>query len=1055
MGVEALWITLGVVILAITALDTFLAVINYNEVGLVVNRVARVQWLAMRAITRSLPRRFRPLALRQVTGIITITIILTWLAGIIFGFSLIYFGAMSTGAISRADGAPEGYWAALYLSIGQFSTVGVETVTAVNPVIAVLAVLQALTSVVMLSMIVTFLLNVFNGIQMLRSLCADVSVPAGIDDPVAVLYPFFPHGQMRDLERYLTVTWGDMNLYGDVLRQTRVTYYFQSGEDTFASPFALSSIGSIVAGLRWGLPTASGIPTLPGLLRLEESLAAARRWISAEILHLEPLAPPIPVERGAFAEAMRALHSEEGPGAIVDPWVAEFDTMCRAMARLTSADRSDDAALTADDDEAYHRYVEWLPFAVTTRRFNNALSADLDYQPLYVGASPPLLDAAGVPVALPPGDAPAPPRTRQSWSQRRLVAADPGGQTRRTVGVLAGALVAIVGVGLAAGLPAAGIVVAAGTTVLSVIDPGLAMTRRPWWTVVGAIPAAAAVFLAAVTPGDPLWSAVGIAVVVAVTIAAQVIGHAPAVVGRQVAAAYLLALFAGVAVEEAPWTAVAVAAAVASAVSVTAALRSRDPHRLLGQTVRSIRSRVDDVLVAAADAVDARFADRRQHRALKHRVRALRRTAALGLDRLVASADAAGAPPLAWREIESVTVQVCAEADRVARASVSDGLAKLNPAARAVVSARLDSVRDGRSPGVADRAEDAVQAALLGDLADLSASLRDLVEVGDAPASAPSRMLDGEPPRAAGLRRAAQAGIAVLAATGVAGAVAGSPQPWPAAPSAHLVHGPGVESRGRLLVRAVWSALGAASGLLLGTVAATHTISLVVIALAGLCLALVHGRSAAVESFAVNALFATVYAGSGAFLLPDWWIMFGLLVGTIVLSNAIALGVLPLTLRRDERDSAAARLSEIGRTVKASLGGRRMPALDGESDGATGPMPIAPAWLGVQPVATAPLLRPELRYLESAADELADSVPGASHELGDAGLRRRAAEITEVNVAAAVTACRDRLPRHIVGLETVSELAMPSAGASNPTIIQLRRLNAGLQGLVDTVRTGS
>lgn len=400
---DVVWIVVGAIVLVVAMADTFLSVLNYNERGIVVNRVARCVWVTVRGVTSRLPRRYRQGALRQVTGIIMVSVILTWIGGVLLGFALIYYGAMGAGAIQVDKGAPDGFWAALYMSIGQFSTVGVENMTSVHPVIDYLTVIQALSSVVLLSMIIAFLMNVFGGIQMLRSLCADVSRPAeGDATPLAALYPFFPGGESADVERYLTNTWGDMNLYGDVLRQTRSTYYFQSGDEQFSAPFALGSISQIVGALRWGLPVGSHpVCLLPGLFRLEESLAAARRWITTEMLRLDSQPVPVPVSESAFAAQLTAIRSSSPAAATGDPLVAEFDHMCRAASRLVSASRDDDIAVQADPAEAYQRYVAWLPFGAVSSRFNAALSRDLDYQPRDTAATSLPFTAAGVARALP------------------------------------------------------------------------------------------------------------------------------------------------------------------------------------------------------------------------------------------------------------------------------------------------------------------------------------------------------------------------------------------------------------------------------------------------------------------------------------------------------------------------------------------------------------------------------------------------------------------------------------------------------------------------------
>ncbi|MFC6326043.1 hypothetical protein ACFQZV_13160 [Microbacterium koreense] len=400
---DTVWIVVGAAIILVTMVDTFLSVLNYNERGLVVNRVARWTWVTLRVGTRRLSAGTHQTALRRSTGLITVAMIFTWLLGVLLGFALVYFGAMGAGAIKVDPGAPQGFWAALYMSIGQFSTVGVENISSVHPLIDYLTVIQALSSVVLLSMIVAFLLNVFSGIQALRSLCADFARPAEGDGAVlAPLYPYFPGGAAIDVERYLTTTVSDMNAYGDVLRQTRTTYYFQSGDEQFSAPYALISVSTMVGALRWGFPVGSTpVSRLPGLFRLEESLSAARRWISDEMLHLPDAAAPPPLSEAAFAAQWKRCREQEYPDG-VDPYVAGFDSLCRAAARLTSPSRSDEAVADADVAEAYARYVEWLPFGWVSERFNVAVSRDLDFRPRDRAYTSRPFDPRGVAQALPP-----------------------------------------------------------------------------------------------------------------------------------------------------------------------------------------------------------------------------------------------------------------------------------------------------------------------------------------------------------------------------------------------------------------------------------------------------------------------------------------------------------------------------------------------------------------------------------------------------------------------------------------------------------------------------
>ncbi len=237
-GMDVAWIVLGTAILLITLLDTFLAVLNYDESGIFVNRLVRLEWVVIRSFTRRASRRWRPLLLRQVTGVLILTTILIWIAGIVLGFALIYLGWIGLGAFEISPGTNADFVGALYLSVGQFSTVGAENIAPAHGWVNLIPVLEAITSIVLLSFIITFFSNIYGTIQLLRSLCADFfSGGDGVGDPAEGLRPYFPDGQPINLDRHLDEMIDDFNLYCDSLRQTHAAYNFQSGEDQFSMPY--------------------------------------------------------------------------------------------------------------------------------------------------------------------------------------------------------------------------------------------------------------------------------------------------------------------------------------------------------------------------------------------------------------------------------------------------------------------------------------------------------------------------------------------------------------------------------------------------------------------------------------------------------------------------------------------------------------------------------------------------------------------------------------------------------------------------------------------------
>src|SRR5271156_2792331 len=93
---HAFFIALGIVVLVVGLLDIFLTALNYDEAGFLATRLCTLQWRCLRRITRRLSRRWRPIALRQVTGLQIMLSVATCLGCVIVGFGFIYYGQMES-----------------------------------------------------------------------------------------------------------------------------------------------------------------------------------------------------------------------------------------------------------------------------------------------------------------------------------------------------------------------------------------------------------------------------------------------------------------------------------------------------------------------------------------------------------------------------------------------------------------------------------------------------------------------------------------------------------------------------------------------------------------------------------------------------------------------------------------------------------------------------------------------------------------------------------------------------------------------------------------------
>ncbi|WP_166390474.1 FUSC family protein [Nocardioides ochotonae] len=429
---DNLWLLLGIVVLTAALLDVVLTALDFDEAGFISGRLSRGVWLVVRLFTRRMSRRWRRAVLRQVTWVHMVVIIIAWLLGIIVGFGLIYYGQMSRSTFS-VSGTDAGLtlFDALYFSAAQLSTVGGSALTAETDLLRFLSIAETLSGVLLLSLILTFLLGVFSVISDLSALCRYFfTAERGAGSPVASLAAFFREGEPSGLDGHLDGIAGSFSSYVDGLRFHHSAYYFQSGQDQFALPYAVRMLAGTLSALRWGLPTGHPAATEPGLvpltfqfLEFEDYLERMATWRNVTV--------PEVVSREEFERIVG--HPERDTQ---DLWVTRFVELNAAMGQLARIDP------LADLDDAYQRYRQWLPFEFRAQRMTLAVSDDLDYQPVIVSDRPVSMLQAEDSVALDSvqtGTVPdidprllsvrasrEPPTRRQLFAARFLSLTDPG-----------------------------------------------------------------------------------------------------------------------------------------------------------------------------------------------------------------------------------------------------------------------------------------------------------------------------------------------------------------------------------------------------------------------------------------------------------------------------------------------------------------------------------------------------------------------------------------------------------------------------------------------------
>jgi hypothetical protein len=362
------WVILGVLVLLIGFVDVFLVVLNYDESGFLATRMCRWQWYGFRSVTRRLSRRWRRFALRQVTGLNILLSVAIWLGFIVVGFGFIYYGLMvGTNFTYDGRGVGAGLFSAMYLSAAQLSTVGTPQVNAQTDLLRTLTIAETLSAPLLITLILTFLLGIYQVIRDLRTLASNFSdAEQGVGDPLANLAPYFPDGQ--GLDGYLQAISDSFWSYADGLRMHHVAYFFQSGRDQFSLPYVLYAFGETLGALRWGLPAGSSVSHQPLLARLISQFGRFLDYLQEQLGWAAEMPAPLSLE------GFSAAHNGETEAR--DPWAGRFLHLTRNMERMAKL------APANDSQEVYMRYRQWLPFAFRCERAVSAVSRDLDYQPM-------------------------------------------------------------------------------------------------------------------------------------------------------------------------------------------------------------------------------------------------------------------------------------------------------------------------------------------------------------------------------------------------------------------------------------------------------------------------------------------------------------------------------------------------------------------------------------------------------------------------------------------------------------------------------------------------
>lgn len=362
-----LFLVCGVVLVLIGLLDVFFAVLNYDGFSFLSSRFYRGIWSLLRATTRPLPKRARHFGLSIGAPLMIPATMLLWMLLEIFGFGLIYYS--QTDYFSYTSGSRPTLPHMVYLSGVTIGTLGYGDITPKNPFFGAVTFVQALIGFSIITLFITYILNIYQVLQQWNTLSSGLYHQAGGDaDSESVLRPHFPKGTPSGLDATIGGLHQNLTSYYEGVRRYPLVYYFHSRQARRSVPYVFRVASETVAALRWGLPKdhpAAEEPGLPTLLTgIEEVMRGMRERF---VPYYSEGEKPDPVSFEAFTVALKEEPEE-------DTWLSRFISVERRMRDIAHLG-------SPEPGEAYERYKEWLPFVLRTDTFIRDAAIDLGYDP--------------------------------------------------------------------------------------------------------------------------------------------------------------------------------------------------------------------------------------------------------------------------------------------------------------------------------------------------------------------------------------------------------------------------------------------------------------------------------------------------------------------------------------------------------------------------------------------------------------------------------------------------------------------------------------------------
>jgi ion channel len=156
----------GIALILLSVSDVFMTVLYVRAgTGPMSHRLARRAWGLARWLAHALPQRSKDTFLTFFGPAFLVALTTVWVGLAIVGFSLITWPYLGKGVTSQIGPTPTDFLTAFYFAGGSMSTMGGGDLRAVSPAFKCLAVMMSVLGVSLVTLIVTYIIQVYTALQ--------------------------------------------------------------------------------------------------------------------------------------------------------------------------------------------------------------------------------------------------------------------------------------------------------------------------------------------------------------------------------------------------------------------------------------------------------------------------------------------------------------------------------------------------------------------------------------------------------------------------------------------------------------------------------------------------------------------------------------------------------------------------------------------------------------------------------------------------------------------------------------------------------------------------